>query len=202
MSKRALLWGLGLLALAFAYVAAANVAITGSRFVAPLLGSPGHYESYSSCGGDWSPQEWFKSYCSGALPPRLGVLALGGAVLLVCAYYAEKNNPLRLPHHEVLLDESRDGLYWCRNCSFTSHDITAARLHKQIRLADGSSSMMVGANASGSGAGAAATQASSVLPQPPTAEFKTCPDCAEQVRTAARKCRFCGYQFSDVALTG
>jgi hypothetical protein len=28
-------------------------------------------------------------------------------------------------------------------------------------------------------------------------ELKTCPDCAEQVRVAARKCRFCGYQFGE-----
>jgi hypothetical protein len=26
-------------------------------------------------------------------------------------------------------------------------------------------------------------------------EFKTCPDCAEEVRAASRKCRFCGYLF-------
>jgi hypothetical protein len=26
-------------------------------------------------------------------------------------------------------------------------------------------------------------------------EFKTCPDCAEHVRSAAVKCRFCGYMF-------
>ncbi len=29
----------------------------------------------------------------------------------------------------------------------------------------------------------------------PSEDLKTCPDCAEQVRTAARKCRFCGYVF-------
>jgi hypothetical protein len=27
-------------------------------------------------------------------------------------------------------------------------------------------------------------------------EWKTCPDCAEEVRAAARKCRFCGYRFA------
>lgn len=30
----------------------------------------------------------------------------------------------------------------------------------------------------------------------PTGEWKTCPDCAEEVRAAARKCRFCGYRFA------
>jgi hypothetical protein len=33
---------------------------------------------------------------------------------------------------------------------------------------------------------------------PMTAEFKRCPDCAEDVRFAARKCRFCGHMFEDV----
>lgn len=33
------------------------------------------------------------------------------------------------------------------------------------------------------------------------AEFKACPDCAEDVRLAARKCRFCGYRFDEGEVT-
>lgn len=32
--------------------------------------------------------------------------------------------------------------------------------------------------------------------QAASAEEKVCPDCAESVKAAARKCRFCGYEFS------
>jgi Uncharacterised protein family UPF0547 len=31
----------------------------------------------------------------------------------------------------------------------------------------------------------------------PTREYKQCPDCAEHVLLAARKCRFCGYRFDS-----
>jgi hypothetical protein len=31
----------------------------------------------------------------------------------------------------------------------------------------------------------------------PLEEVKICPDCAEEVKAAARVCRFCGYRFDD-----
>src|SRR5205809_7852643 len=38
--------------------------------------------------------------------------------------------------------------------------------------------------------------------QPSAEGFKTCPDCAEEVRSAARKCRFCGYLFEPADKPG
>jgi hypothetical protein len=36
----------------------------------------------------------------------------------------------------------------------------------------------------------------SSAPEPrPSADSKSCPDCAETIRAAAQKCRFCGYRF-------
>lgn len=52
--------------------------------------------------------------------------------------------------------------------------------------------------------GAAPAAPASTGASPPSSGsdgMKTCPDCAEEVRIAARKCRFCGYMFED-ARTG
>jgi hypothetical protein len=35
-----------------------------------------------------------------------------------------------------------------------------------------------------------------VVSSPDSDDSKTCPDCAETIRLAARKCRFCGYEYS------
>ncbi len=138
------------------------------------------------------------------------------------AYFAEKSQPHKSrgsgywnmfpaasgtsTKHEVLLDAKDGRTYWCKDCSFTTPNIAAARFDRDgidrvpkassgDALATAKSSPAV-TNDFGFG------HAQSLVPPTPapaqTREFKTCPDCAEQIRFAARKCRFCGYMFEDV----
>src|SRR5436190_5828563 len=72
VTKRALLWWLGIVAFAFTYIAAVNV----SQFHAAIPGNP-FSSSFTLCNGLWNPLGWFSSQCSDSLPPRLGVLAIG-----------------------------------------------------------------------------------------------------------------------------
>jgi hypothetical protein len=84
------------------------------------------------------------------------------------------------PVHEVLQDPETS-TYWCRACDFQSQDLYDADVH------------------SGRIGNAANTSVSPPVAAPAEPEFKTCPDCAEEVRFAARKCRFCGYMFAESA---
>lgn len=172
MSKRDLLWWLGAIALGFTYIAAVNVTVAGTN---SLTG-----QSFRFCGGTWNPLDWFDSSCSDALPPRLGVMAIGAAVLLVCGYFAEKNNPDRAVQAALAARHRIDKLpgrneWLCKTCGFVTGDHPIAMRHFE----DGSRGLPT---ASGSGTAT-------------TPEFKLCPDCAEKIQATARKCRFCGYMF-------
>jgi hypothetical protein len=109
------------------------------------------------------------------------------------------------PRHVVQRD-TRDAMYWCTACNFWTYDLKSARSHggysAGLTLADRPTP--VSENTFGFGraqpAGANATASQSgpsepALTQVEHPEHKLCPDCAEQVRAAARKCRFCGYMF-------
>jgi hypothetical protein len=82
----------------------------------------------------------------------------------------------------------------CSQCSFKSVDEEAARAHR-LKMKPGLPEQRPSAPQS---AITTATMPAAASPAPTaTPEFKTCPDCAEEVRFAARKCRFCGYMFES-----
>jgi hypothetical protein len=170
VTKRTLLYSLGAIAFGFAYLAAANVqtTISGGGLI------------LSAC-KSFDPRKWIHSPCDEVLPERLGVLAIGLAVLLVCAYFAEKSHP----YHRVY--EAAVG-WACRDCDWRSNRDADVVIHRRV--------LRTTLGAVAATTNPAASEASRDLPQEPAAaEWKTCPDCAEQVRAAARKCRFCGYEF-------
>jgi hypothetical protein len=89
--------------------------------------------------------------------------------------------------HEVF---AIDGFYTCAadDCDFETSSITEAKRHQR----------------SGGRVAPHVNQPAALVPSvpeiaPATSEMKTCPDCAEEVRAAARKCRFCGYMFAESA---
>lgn len=128
-----MLWGLGIAALGFTYISAVNVTVLG----VDALGRP----SGPVCGGMWNPTEWFQ-YCDSALPPRLGVLTLGIAALIVFGYFAEKDTPTRPKgvYHDVSLDETRGKLYWCKTTRASATSVQTgskggcARSRRTLRL--------------------------------------------------------------------
>lgn len=150
MTRRAMLWTVGLLALVVAYLSAASATIS--------------IDGSSICGGQWNIFKWVTS-CEAILTRRLAILAVGVVVLIVCAYYAERSGEPQFAE-EYDDDEYEDSEY-------DEHD------EDEVSVAAPDHEPGQARNA------------------PVEPEFKTCPDCAEQVRFAARKCRFCGYVFTD-----
>jgi hypothetical protein len=192
MSKRALLWSLGVVAFAFTFLGAVNVAQTQDVF-----GSP-----FEVCHGLWNPIHWFSRLCSDSLPERFGVLAIGLAVLLPCVYFAEKGgNPALTGGHDVRYD-AKNNSWTCgeSGCGWSGISRGGARAHRISTGATVATSVPT-SSSSGSSAPSAPVQlqppALSSAPADRQPEFKTCPDCAEEIRFAARKCRFCGYVFDS-----
>lgn len=189
MTKRAALW-LGALAIVgFAFLAAVNASHT-------YVGYTGVSEQ---CGGFGSLNDWFseRSGCEELLPGRLAVLLIGGGIAIVPIYFAEKERPARsrigpasmlVPVENTYADHVIEFLPngWAvclhKTCEFESRDEEEARRH------DTSGGEMP-----------AAEELSS--PSGPAPGYKACPDCAEDVRAAARKCRFCGYTFENASVS-
>ena len=182
MSKRALLWTIGSCALFFTYLAAANV--------------PSPYGSYCS----FNFTRWFTPNCNASLPQRLGVMMIGLVILVVCAYFAEKDGREELARGKQLGHPmvSDPGLGWvCANkrCGFVgnrSEALDHVRDQELKKKLDRISTPDRGVSVPAAGTTASVNPAP-LAPGNPA--LKTCPDCAEEVRGAARKCRFCGYLF-------
>lgn len=140
-------------------------------------------------------------------------MAIGVAVLLICGYFAEKSAtfPSIIGGHEALWDTSRSR-WTCREagCGFETRwavgrreyraDVQAHRLAAGGTIV-GAEQPLPGRSPQVAAAVPGVDQPTGGVPPtkslPSTPDFKTCPDCAEQVRYAARKCRFCGYSFEQ-----
>jgi hypothetical protein len=192
MSKRALLWWIATAIMVFAYVAAS-------------------YSGGGACSTfDFTKWDTDSLFAACDLPPRLAVLLIGLVPALVLVYFAEKGGPYPelVGGHAVRYDAA-EGIWTCReeSCSFVATTRYDARNH---RVQTGARPVVPATgpvapqpatgDAFGFGVPASETPTPTVqqpLVTPPPAEFKICPDCAEQIRAAARKCRFCGYIFDD-----
>jgi hypothetical protein len=208
MKKDQLLWWLGSIALAFTYLAAVNVKEAGSAVIGATYNTPAHTTYFITCEGMWNPTEWFKSGCGSSLPSRFGVLALGVAILIVCGYFADKtvsgaSSPVKLH----TLAKFPSGTYKCQDCGFETTDLEQVRFHNLngSRVTTAGSTLGFGPASSPATVPAASPTAQPVPETGPmptaSSEHKACPDCAEQVLAAARKCRFCGYMFDSQPAT-
>ena len=133
------------------------------------------------------------------------------------ALYLLAGKPLSLkrqPGHLIFRDPD-DAVYWCNKCSFATNDRDEARGHASMaaspsRPASGGSQQNppVRKDDPAPLTGFELPRKTQQVVEPPRGptstitirsasapEYKACPDCAEDVRFAARKCRFCGFLF-------
>lgn len=212
-----MLWMLGLVAIGFCYIGA--VSLDETRVTADGVSSTA---ISTECQGLWNPSEWFDSACQDSLPARLGAMVIGVMGLIVCAYFAEKARVVDGRHR--MKKAAFSSLRYCayRGCHFRTRDVLRAEEHSELRGTVKRHDEENNADRERQIAHTAATAGSLPVPQAPALSgfeppaqrivrrstvspasdlpnFQDCPDCAELVRAAARKCRFCGYLFAPAA---
>jgi hypothetical protein len=212
MSKRAMLWSVGLGVFAIFYLGAAN--IPHDSWGVWRCQSLNIFEWFGIIPGRTHSYGWHAAGCDELIFPRLSALIFGLIALVIFGYFAEKSSsrPPLFGGHYVTRDAS-SGLFKCRHegCDFKSSYRDVAREHRIATgavLAKGSATLPLtraAAPAPIAGNSYGFDSLGQRTDQIPSAQataspgLKACPDCAEEVRAAARKCRFCGYLFSEVS---
>ncbi len=213
---RPVLWIVGSAVFGFAYLAAGYASVTTHPSITQL-----YAQTYCRT---FNPFRWFSSYayCSDLVAPRLGILLIGGAVLAVCAFFAERpvrnDEGRRLVNPGAFPDVPRNllpyigGPPWlslagghddwdltpdgfesvCVACGKKVPDRERERAHQ---LETGGLPAAASGSTSDGVREEEAVDAEVGIANTRSDDYKTCPDCAEQVRAAARVCRFCRYEF-------
>jgi Uncharacterised protein family UPF0547 len=162
------------------------------------------FEMKDACG----PRFWMRTGAFGVgLVMAIVLLALAGPA-------TRKDMPRLVGGHEVRWSPVSGAVCVTEGCGFQSMSREMGRAHRietGATAEDGPSGPLATSLASSGsspstaasiGASSLVTSRSPTAPASASPEFKTCPDCAEEIRAAARKCRFCGYMFESADVTG
>ena len=132
MSRRVMLWTVGLMTLGLTYLAAVKISTPITTMGGGSLG--GTTLDTVTCSSLWNPIDWFSATCGEGAPERLAALGLGIIAVLVYGYFAENAvggfirhtfeltetpEPPRLKTCPDCAEEVRVAARKCRFCGFT-----------------------------------------------------------------------------------